>query len=120
MKIELDQEVIDVAINKTATKAIAEALSGYSVTSSIAEVVTNQVATGAIAEAIRKAVEDVDTAKLTQHLAAEMQRATAKAVVNVLQEGLLSIVCKIRGIGDYSDDDKKERARLKEELFNKH
>jgi len=56
-------------------------------------------------------------AKLTQHLAEELQRHTTRAVVNVMQEGMLQTVCKLRGIGDYCEADKKERARLKIELF---
>jgi len=118
MQIELDQDKITEAINQTASMAVEDSLRGYSVQRAIAEVVTKEVATGAIAEAIRQAVKQMDTVKLTQHLAEEMQRHTTRAVVNVLQEGMLQTVCKLRGIGDYSEADKKERARLKFELFS--
>ena len=117
MEINIDQDKISEAINQTASKAVADALQGYSIHRAISEVVTTEVAEGAIAEAIRQAVKKMDTAKLTQHLASELQRHTIKAVVNIMQEGMLQAVCKLRGIGDYSDADKKERARLKIELF---
>ncbi len=118
MEITIDQDKITEAINQTATKAVQDSLGSYNVQRAIAEVVTTEVAEGAIAEAIRQAVKQMDTNKLTQHLAAELQRHTVRAVVNVLQEGLLQTVCKLRGIGDYNDSDKKERARLKVELFS--
>ena len=41
----------------------------------------------------------------------------ARAVVNVLQEGMLQAICKLRGIGDYGEADKKMRAMLRIELF---
>lgn len=116
MEISIDQDKIAEAINNTAEKAVQESL-GNSVQRAISEVVTKEVATGAIAEAIRQAVKQMDTAKLTQHLAEELQRHTTRAVVNVMQEGMLQTVCKLRGIGDYCEADKKERARLKIELF---
>jgi len=118
MEIKIDQKLISESINKTASEAIANALGEYSVTSAITKVVTEQVAHGAIAEAIVKAVESVDTEELTNHLAKEIQIATTKAVVNILHEGLLSTVCKMRGIGDYSDNDKREREILKTKLFS--
>lgn len=117
MEITIDQDKIAEAINNTAEKAVQDSLGSYSVQRAISEVVTKEVATGAIAEAIRQAVKQMDTAKLTQHLAEELQRHTTRAVVNVMQEGMLQAVCKLRGIGDYSEADKKERAKLKIELF---
>ena len=117
MEISIDQDKIAEAINSTAEKAVQDSLGSYSVQLAISEVVTKEVATGAIAEAIRRAVKQMDTAKLTQHIAEELQRHTTRAVVNVLQEGMLQTVCKLRGIGDYSEADKKERAKLKIGLF---
>lgn len=87
MKVELEQDVINKAIQDSATKAIADALKGFSVISAIADVVTEQVAHGAITEAIKNAVQNVDTDDLIKHLSKEMQAATTKAVVVLLQEG---------------------------------
>lgn len=117
MEISIDQDKITEAMNQTASKAIEDALKGYGVQSAIAAVVTKEVAEGAIAEAIRQAVKQMDTEKLTQRLAEELQRHTTRAVVNVLQEGMLQAICKLRGIGDYGEADKKMRAMLRIELF---
>jgi putative NIF3 family GTP cyclohydrolase 1 type 2 len=118
VEIQIDQDKIALAMNQTVPKAVEDALKGGGVQSAIAEVVTKEVAMGAIAEAIRQAVKQMDTVKLTQHLAEELQRHTTRAVVNVLQEGMLQAICKLRGIGDYSEEAKKERAKLKVELFS--
>lgn len=118
MEIQIDQDKIALAMNQTVSKAVEDALKGWGVQSAIAEVVTKEVAMGAIAEAIRQAVKQMDTVKLTQHLAEELQRHTTRAVVNVLREGMLQAICKLRGIGNYSDADRKERAKLKVELFS--
>jgi len=118
VEIKIDQDKIALAMNQTASKAVEDALKGWGVQSAIAEVVTKEVAAGAIAEAIRQAVKQMDTAKLAQHLAVELQRHTTRAVVNVLQEGVLQAVCRLRNIGDYSEADKRERAKLNAELFS--
>lgn len=117
MELKIDQELIAAAINKTASKALETSLSGYEVQSAIAAVVTREVAEGAIAEAIKQAVQQVDTEALTQALAAELQRSTIRATVALLQDGLTSTICKLRGIGDYSAEDKEARAKLRAELF---
>ena len=118
MEIQIDQDKIALAMNQTASKAIEDAVKGWGVQKAIAEVVTKEVAMGAIAEAIRQAVKQMDTVKLTQHLAEELQRHTTRVVVSILQEGMLQAICKLRGIGDYSEADRKERAKLKVELFS--
>ena len=118
MDIKISEESIAQAINESATKALSSSLGGWEVQSAISKVVTQQVAEGAIADAIKDAVSQVNVDILTKKLAEEMQRATIKATVAILQEGLITTICKLRGIGDYSAEDKKERARLKAELFS--
>jgi len=117
MEIKIDQNSISEAIKASATKAIAEALGGYSVTKSIAETVTKEVAEGTIAEAVRLAVKQIDKADLVKHLAIELQKAMVRGTVDLLHEGILNTVCKMRGIGDYSDSDKKQRERIKAKMF---
>lgn len=117
MEVKIENGMIEQAINDAASKAIANALGGYNVTSAIANVVTEQIAEGVIAKAISNAVESLDTEDLVQHLAEEIQKATVRATISVLHEGIMSTICKLRGIGDYSEDDKKERERLKVKLF---
>lgn len=118
MNIQIDQDKIAEAINKTATTAMEEALCQYHITRAISEVIVTELSGATIATAVKQAIKQMDNDKLAQHLAAEIQRHTAKAVINILQEGLLQVVCKLRGIGDYSQTDKMERAKLKAELFN--
>ena len=118
MQINLDQDKINAAIDQTASKAVEDALKGFAIQQAIADVVSKEVATGAIAQAIRQAVQQMDTVKLTQHLSAELQRHTTRAVTHILQEGLLQAVCRLRGIGDYSENDRRERLKLKTELFS--
>jgi hypothetical protein len=118
MELKIDQQLIADAINKTASKALESSLCGYEVQVAIASVVTREVAEGAIAEAIKQAVQQVDTAALTQALAVELQRATVRATVAILQDGLMTTICKLRGIGDYSTEDKEARAKLRAELFS--
>lgn len=117
MEIKIDPGTIADAMNRSATKALETSLAGYEVQKAIASVVTREVAEGAIAEAIRQAVKQVDVAALTQALAEELQRATLRATVAMLQEGVLSTVCKLRGLGDYSPEDRAARAQLKQQLF---
>jgi len=118
MELKIDQELIAAAINKTASRALESSLCGYEVQAAIAAVVTREVAEGAISDAIRQAVKQVDTAALTQALAVELQRATVRATVAILQDGMTTTICKLRGIGDYSMEDKAARAKLRAELFS--
>lgn len=125
MEIKIDQEAILTAINTNATKAVVDALGGWEVQKAMAQVVTTEVAQGAIAEAIRTAVGQIDKSALVNALASELQKATTSAVVEattsavvvILHEGLVDIVCKLRGIGNYSEDDRRKRAAIKAELF---
>jgi len=116
MEIRINQTQIEEAINNAATKAIAESLGGYHVVRSIADVVSSEVAAGAIAEAIRQAVAQIDNAALVKALATEIQRATTRAVVGILHEGLVTVICRLRNIGDYSTDDKAEREKILAEI----
>ena len=117
MEIIINQDEVTKAINNTVNKAINDSLSGYDVQKTIASVISKEVAEGAIAEAIKQATSNIDTAALSKVLATEIQKATTKAVVFILHEALLTIVCKLRNIGDYSPEDKKTREELKIELF---
>lgn len=115
MELKVDQEAISKAINDSATKALAQALGGWEMQKAVAEIVTDEVARGAIADAVKLAVQQIDRSALSNALAGELQRATTRAVVTMLNEGLVDIVCKLRGIGIYGDDVKR-RAAVKAEL----
>ena len=117
MEIKIDQEAILTAINTNATKAVTNALSGWEVQKAVAHVVTTEVAQGAIADAIRTVAGKIDKSALANALASELQKAATSAVVVILHEGLVDIVCKLRGIGNYTEDDRRKRAAIKAELF---
>jgi len=120
MQIEIDPKMITEALDKAASEALRESLSGYKVQEAISSVITAEIAEGAISKAIKQAAKQVDIAALTQKLAAELQKATVKAAIALLQDGLVATVCKLRGIGEYGADDKAERAKVRVELFGPH
>lgn len=118
MNIEIDQDAIAAAINGSATEALKAALSGFQIQNAMAKIVSQEVATGAIARAINAAVAQVDNDALVACLAAEIQRSVTSAVVMILHEGLVEVVCKLRGIGTYGDDIKRREA-VKAELLHR-
>lgn len=118
MELKIDQEAIAKAINDNATKAVASALSGWEVQKTVADAITTEVAQGAVADAIRAAVGKIDRNELVNTLASEIQKAVTRAVISILNEGLVDIVCKLRGIGNYTEDDRRKRAAIGAELLN--
>ncbi len=117
MEIEIDMDTIGGAINQSASTAIADAFSGWQAQSAIQKIVTKEIAEGVMAEAIREAVRQIDSASLANALAAELQKVATRTVVSLLREAMLDTVCKLRGIGDYSQSDQAKRAAIKLELF---
>lgn len=118
MQVQLDTDAIAAAINNSATKALSKAFDGYSMQTAVAEIVTDEVVKGAIADSIKLAVQGLDRAALANALAQELQKAVTKAVVTMLNEGLVDIVCKLRGIGQYGEDVKRREA-IKAELTSR-
>ena len=119
MNIEIKHEDIAAAIQGTATKAIAERMASYEISSAIGKVVTAELAEGCMAEAVRLAVRDVDTASLTRALAVELQRSITAAMVSVLQSSAVEIVARIRGVESYASDRKAQMASIRHELFGR-
>jgi len=117
MQVTLDNEKITRAITDAATDAVVEALKGWEVAKAIGEVITKEVAEGIMAEALRRAIRQIDNERLITTLAVELEKGVVRAVTHILEEGVLDVVCKLRGISDYSDEGKKERERLKHQLF---
>jgi hypothetical protein len=118
MQLELNQALIDAAVNENINKAVCEALGGYEVKQGIAKAISSEVADGVLADAIKKAVSQLNLENLSCALAKEIEKAATRATVSFLQEGLVTAVCKLRGIGDYSPDDEKKREAVKAELFS--
>lgn len=118
MDIKIDQDAIAFAINTSATKALTQALSGWNMQQAIGEIVSTEVISGAVADAVKLAVAQIDRSALANALAGELQRATTRAVITLLNEGLVDIICKLRGIGAYGEDVKR-RAEVKAEVTSR-
>ena len=101
MQIQIDSAAITQAVNESATEAITQAMSGFAMRHAIAGVITDEFTLNVIKDAVRQAVQNTDSQALANHLAAEMQQATQRAVSSLLNEGIVAIVCKLRGIPDY-------------------
>lgn len=119
MELKINEKLIEEKMNLEITKAVADAVSGWKMQSAIADVITSEIAEKTLQEVIRKAVSNIDIDDLVSVLAKEMSRSVVSAVVHILEEGVLDIVCKLRGIGNYSDEDKRERERVKAILFRR-
>jgi hypothetical protein len=113
MKIELDQEKVSEAINIHINKAVEDALKGHSVREAIAQKISAQLADGAVAKAIDNAVSRVDTGKLTQAIAEQIQKTMVSAVAHIVQESFLGIMANMRGFASYEGE---EKTRYIEEL----
>lgn len=116
MNIQLNPEQIEAAINSHINKAVEQALAGYEVRQAISEKLTRDIASGVVGEALNNAVASIDSHALTQKLAEEIQRAMTGAVVNLLHAGLADTLLRMRGLNDYSQGYKEERARIIAEL----
>ena len=119
LEISISSADVQSHINSTISQAVKNSLESYTVSSAIGSKITESIIEGSVSQALDLAIRNLDTQALTNMLAAEIQRTVTRAVVAMLQEGFVDILAKMKGLSNYSDDDKKERARLKEQLFNK-
>jgi len=116
VKIEISPETIETAINEQINEAVENALGSYSVRTSIADTLTSEIAGGAVGEALRRALASLDTDALTQHLAAEIQRAMTAAVVGLLEGGICNVLLTLRGLSSYSNGYAEARAEVLSDL----
>lgn len=116
MNVSINDKQLEEAITSSATKAVGDALGGWEVRNAISAIVTKQIAEDVVVKAVEEAVRSVDHSALVAALASEIQKTTTKVVVGILREGLVEVVCKLRGIGTYGDDLKK-RKEVSAELF---
>jgi len=109
MKLELDQNQIEIAINEKINSAVVEALSGYAIKQAIATTVTESVANGSVAEAIKQAVAKVDKTRLVEALAAQIERTTTACVCRLLETSFIDMMMNLQG---YQSFQTKERAEF--------
>ncbi len=119
MDIRIDDSSIAEAINASVHDAVNAALKGYSVQSAIAQAMAHEITSGAIVQAIKEAVAQVDHQQLVHALAREIQVATTKAAIAILQESMVEAIAKLRGLSTYSEEDKREREMIRQRIFGR-
>jgi|GEM_PF-4004235 len=110
MEIRIDEAMVQEAIDEQTTGAIKSALTGHKLQSAIGDMVEKALVPGVMAQAIESAISKIDLDSLSQSLADEIARSTTKVVQRVIQEALVGITLKIRGIAEF-DHEKWNRAR---------
>lgn len=115
MELKIDSLLIEKAINENISAALTQSLGGYQMTDAVAKIVTAEVANGAVAEAIKVAVEQINKSDLAMTLAQEIQRAVTSAAVAIVREGMVGVVCRLRGVDGYGHE--KERAEVRASLL---
>jgi hypothetical protein len=111
MEIKVDETLLQDTINDKIHLAIKSAIGDYSVKDAVAARITSEFAHGVIAEALDKAMQSINVTALTTSLANEIAKATTRAAVMVLTDGLVSTLLRIRNIPDY-DRDRYDAARI--------
>lgn len=117
MNIKIDEELIQNAIRASIQDAVSTAVKGYSVQSVIANAMASELTSSVVVQAVKDAVHRVDMDSMVESLAREIQRATIKAVVAVVQESMVEVIARLRGLSPYDDKDKRERERIFHQLF---
>lgn len=118
MNLTIDQQAIESAIQSTATAAIHDAVGHYSMKSAIVQVVLDQLSSSSITTAVGQAVAQVNTQELADALAAEIVASIRRGVLAVVQESLVEMVAKLRGLSTYSD--KAAIQELRREMYPEH
>jgi DNA-binding protein YbaB len=119
MKIEIDPQAMELALQDTALAAFKDALGGWEVRQALAKAVSREVMEGIIAQGVRDAVAKMDLSRLSNALAAQMERAATAAVVRLLHDSFVECILRLRGDRSYGDTEegRKVRAALRAELF---
>jgi uncharacterized protein YejL (UPF0352 family) len=117
MEIKLDQKAIEGILTETAANAIKNSLNRWSLQEKLSSFVSENLATNVIAQALEEAAKNIEAGTLAAKLAEEMERAVTKATISLIREGFLSVVCTLRGIGNYGQEDEKKRKQIFREIF---
>jgi hypothetical protein len=113
MEIKLDEELVSSALENAFSRAIDSAMYSRDVHNAIVESVSNGIAADTIGQAVLSAVNSLDKSAITQAIALEMQRCIVAGVVAVVEDAVVDIIAKMRGV--YTDAEKKRiRAELQQ------
>jgi hypothetical protein len=111
MEIKISEELLSSALEGAFNRAIESVIQGYDMRAAIIESVSSSIAANAIGQAVADAVKSIDKDSITQAIAHEMQRCIVSGIAFVVEDTVVEIIAKIRGV--YMDDGKK---RIREEL----
>ena len=119
MNINIDEKQLQEALDKQATTGVRNAMEGYAIRSAIEKAVAEAVLPDLIRTSVVEAASQIDIARLTQCLAKEMSRSVVKGVQAVMQDTMIEVILKMRGIPDYEREKReKARAEIKATVFD--
>jgi len=111
MEIELNEELVSSSIENAFERAIENVMYNRDIHAAMVDAVSSSLAASAIGQAVENAVMSLDKASITQAIALEMQRCIVVGVSKVIDDAVVEIIAKMRGV--YRDDEKQ---RIRAEL----
>lgn len=118
MDLKLSDEVMSEALNMAADKAIKNAFDSYEVRDAIQGRVANEVVGSLMKKAMDEAISKIDVSKMAQTLAIQLQRNSVAAALNIMRDGMVDIIFRIRGYSQYDADAKEKRAAIRLEMVD--
>jgi len=113
MEIKIPEELVTKALEDAAESAIQSMLRGRNVQDALLRAVSDSMASESIARAVTEAAETIDHTAVTNAIALEMQRCVVAGVAKVIEDAVVEIIAKMRGV--YRDDEKhRTRAEIQQ------
>ena len=104
MEIKIDESMMQKTLDDTASQAVQNAMSGFVVRNALEKAVADSVLPGLLSQAIVDAADKIDIDALTEALAKQMSRSITKGVQLVVQDSMVSMILKLRGVPDYDKE----------------
>lgn len=115
MEINIDEKEMQNVLNEQAVEGVKAVFKSYSIKSVLEKTISDSVLPALITEAIVNSVSHIDMDKLSQKLAEEIAKATTSAVQAVVQESMIEILVKLKGVPSYEPE---KLARARAEIIN--
>lgn len=120
MNIAIDTGHLEQVINERMADAVRDSLRHRDILDAAASELTRQVVAEALADATREAVKHIDRDGLVTTLTKEITRAVSRAVLAIVEDGVVALVARIRRLDEYSHLwTPAARQALRVELFGK-
>lgn len=119
MRIQLDNEALGEAVKIAVQGAIKSSVEGYEVQKAIEDSVASHLRLDKIADAVEAGMNKVDLFELATVVSAEIAQQMKILVQTTIQEGVVRMVCTLRGVRDYDQDYQAKARAVREELFSK-